>query len=545
MKLINEHVKVKANFFYLNNNNDNTDINRKLLAGFIKADRIMLYLVFIYWLILATLGGASNGYYLLGYLGGGLALLIGVLGYVYFKGTYINRILIGCISCIVEVLYIQQELGSPTSHLIYFMSLGFLLVYRDGFAAVASIALVIVHHFTATYCESIGVEIMGMPILAFNWGRWDAFATHLYWALLMAVLLCLVTYNSMVEFMSSEKSILEITKFNKKLDLLVKKRKSLLTQKNAAIRVIFSNISEAVLAICKDKTIDAEYSKSSVQLLNTEDIAGKNAISLLFADSNISKQNQQETEQAINNSLGKPVLEFKKQKPLMVNKCTKKVGDNYNDLEFFWQPIVDENNDVERILVSVRDNSEINELQKQADIKNTELSMVSELLCINDTEFFDFILISEPLLNSIKNLLGEAEDIGNALNVLVNMQTELKILTNDPVCLMLNGFRTKLVDIVEHCELLKVVDKFESEQLNLELDHIIKLLPRYEKLSAEYLSWERPQRKESDMLLASKRKILLLASAMENIDMLTPDMKADALNDFVKYFKEIRGRGIQ
>ena len=154
-------------------------------------------------------------------------MLIGVLGYVYFKGTYINRILIGCISCIVEVLYIQQELGSPTSHLIYFMSLGFLLVYRDGFAAVASIALVIVHHFTATYCESIGVEIMGMPILAFNWGRWDAFATHLYWALLMAVLLCLVTYNSMIEFMSSEKSILEITRFNKKLDLLVKKRKSL------------------------------------------------------------------------------------------------------------------------------------------------------------------------------------------------------------------------------------------------------------------------------------------------------------------------------
>ena len=545
MKLINEHVKVKANFFYLNNNNDNTDINRKLLAGFIKADRIMLYLVFIYWLILATLGGASNGYYLLGYLGGGLALLIGVLGYVYFKGTYINRILIGCISCIVEVLYIQQELGSPTSHLIYFMSLGFLLVYRDGFAAVASIALVIVHHFTATYCESIGVEIMGMPILAFNWGRWDAFATHLYWALLMAVLLCLVTYNSMIEFMSSEKSILEITKFNKKLDLLVKKRKLLLTQKNAAIRVIFSNISEAVLAICKDKTIDAEYSKSSVQLLNTEDIAGKNAISLLFADSNISKQNQQETEQAISNSLGKPVLEFKKQKPFMVNKCTKKVGDNYNDLELFWQPIVDENNNVERILVSVRDNSEINELQKQADIKNTELSMVSELLCINDTEFFDFILISEPLLNNIKNLLGEADDIDKASNVLVNMQTKLKILTNDPVCLMLNGFRTKLVDIIERCELLKDVDKFESEQLNLELEHIIKLLPLYEKLSAEYLSWERPQRKESDMLLVSKSKILLLASAMENIEMLTPDMKAEALNNFVKYFKEIRGRGIQ
>jgi len=542
MKLNNE--QVKADFFYLNNN-DNADIDRKLLVGFIKADRIMLYLVFIYWLILATLGGASNGYYLLGYLGGGLALLIGVLGYVYFKGTYINRILIGCISCIVEVLYIQQELGSPTSHLIYFMSLGFLLVYRDGFAAVASIALVIVHHFTATYCESIGVEIMGMPILAFNWGRWDAFATHLYWALLMAVLLCLVTYNSMIEFMSSEKSILEITRFNKKLDLLVKKRKSLLTQKNAAISVIFSNISEAVLAICKDKTIDVEYSKSSVQILNAEDIAGKNAVSLLFVDSNISKKNQQEIEQAINNSFGKSVLEFKKQKPFMVNKCTKKVGDNYKDLEFFWQPIVDENNDVERILVSVRDNSEINELQKQADIKNTELSMVSELLCINDTEFFDFILISMPLLNSINNLLGEAEDIDKASNVLVNIQAEFKILTNDPVCLMLNGFRTKLVDFVERCEFLMVEDKFESEQLKFELDHIIKLLPRYEKLSSEYLSWERPLKKESEVLLASKRKILLLASSMENIDKLTPDMKADALNDFVKYFKDIRERGVQ
>ena len=537
--------QLKANFFYLNSDIDNTDIDYKLVAGFIKADRIMLYLVCIYWLILSTLGGASNGFYLLGYLGGGLALLIGVLGYVYFKGTYINRILIGCISCIVEVLYIQQELGSPTSHLIYFMSLGFLLVYRDGFAAVASITLVIVHHFTATYCESIGVEIMGMPILAFNWGRWDAFATHLYWALLMAVLLCLVTYNSMVEFMSSEKSILEITKFNKKIDLLVKKRKSLLTQKNAAIRVIFSNISEAVLAICKDTTIDTEYSKSSAQILNTEDIAGKNAVSLLFADSNISKQSQQQIKQALNNSLGKPVLAFQKQKHFLVNKCTKKVGDGYKDLEFFWQPIVDDNNTVDKILVSVRDNSEINELQKETNRKNTQLAMISELLSINDTEFFDFILISIPLLNNIKNLLEDSEYIDKTSNVMVHMQTKLKILTNDPVCLMLNEFRKKLVDILEYCELLNVVDKHESEKLNIELDHLISILSHYERLSAKYLSWERPQKKESDLLTVSKSKVLSLASAMEHIDKLTPEMKAETLNSFTKYFKEIHEGNVQ
>ena len=536
----NEQVNVKASFFYLDNDSDNADINNKLFAGFIKADRIMLLLVCIYWLILSTLGGASNGYYLLGYLGGGLALLIGVLGYVYFKGTYINRILIGCISCIVEVLYIQQELGSPTSHLIYFMSLGFLLIYRDGFAAVASISLVIVHHFTATYCESIGVEIMGMPILAFNWGRWDAFATHLYWALLMAVLLCLVTYNSMIEFMSSEKSILEITKFNKKLDLLVKKRKSLLTQKNTAIRVIFSNVSEAVLAICKDKTIDTDYSKSSAQLLNTENIAGTNAISLLFADSNISQKNQEQIHHALNNSLGQPVSAFTTQKPLLIDKCTKKVGDTYKDLDFFWQPIIGDNNTVEKILVSVRDNSEINELQKQANRKNTELSMISELLSIKNSEFFDFISISIPLLNNIKSLLKDAEDINKASAVIGHMQTKLKILVNDPVCLMLNEFRAKLIDIVEHCD----VDTYEPEQLTFELNYLIKLLPHYEKLSAEYLSWKRPQKKEPDMLKVSKRKILLLASAMENIEQLTPEMKTAALNSFIKYFEETLQKNI-
>jgi len=540
MSIENKQDNITASFFYLGSEGVNKSTHDKLLSGFIQADRIMLYLVCCYWLILSTLGGVSNGYYLLGYLGGGLALLIGVIGYIYFKGTYINRILIGCVACIVEVIYIQQELGSPTSHLIYFMSLGFLLLYRDGFAAVASLSLVMLHHLSATYCESIGIEVAGIPILAFNWGRWDAYATHLYWAIVMAVLLCFVTYNSMLEFMRSEKAILDMEKLNRNLDLLVHKRKALLRKKSSEIKEIFSNISEGVLVICQDKTIDIEYSDYSTQILNTDIIAGRNAVSVLFDNTDVSEQRKQQLEQTLVQCFGKTITAFEQQSALLIYECTKQGIKGVRDLELVWHPIVDDNNHVNKVLVNVRDKTEINKLQQQSDNKNRELAMVSELLAINDTEFFDFFAIASAFLTKIKMLLAEETAIDKVSMVMSRVQTQLETLINDPVCSMLKEFRKKVLETQKYSELWQDIEKFEIEHLNLTLDNLLSELSSYEKASSKYLSWERPKSQTYNKLVISKKQILSILSAIDNIDNLTFIQRKVLLNDLVQYLTEVQ-----
>jgi len=540
MSIVDKQDNMTARFFYLGGEEVNKTTHNKLLTGFIQADRIMLYLVCAYWLILSTLGGASNGYYLLGYLVGGLALSIGVLGYVYFKGTYINRILIGCVSCIVEVVYIQQELGSPTSHLIYFVSLGFLLLYRDGFAAVASISLVMFHHLTATYCESIGIEIAGMPILAFNWGRWDAYATHLYWAIFMAVLLCFVTYNSMLEFMRSEKAIIDMEKLNQNLDLLVNKRKAILIKKSAEIKEIFSNISEVILVICQDKTIDVEYSDYSTQILNTDVIAGRNAVSVLFDNTDVSEHCKQQLEEALEQCFGNTITAFEQQSALLIYECTKQGIKGDRDLELVWHPIVDDENHVNKILVNVRDKTEINKLQQQSDNKNRELAMVSELLVINDTEFFDFLAIASAFLAKIKLLLVEETAINKTSTVMTSVQTQLETLINDPVCSMLKEFRQKVLKTQEYSELWQDIEKFKIEHLDLALDNLLSELSSYERVSSKYLSWERPQSQTDNMLVINKKQMLSILSSIDNIDNLSFKQKKVLLNDLIQYLTEMQ-----
>jgi len=514
----------KANlniFFHVNDAGLSEHAKLKLKRDFIKADKTALLILAVYWLVLATLGGGRHGYFLLGYIGGGLALGVGVLGYVFYRGTYINRILVGVTGCLVEVIYIQQELGTPTSHLVYFISLGILLVYRDGFAAVSSIAMVMTHHLTATFCEAASIEIMGMPILAFNWGRWDAYVTHLYWAILMAVLLCFVTYNSMKEFLTNENLLESMEKFNQELEDMVAERSMSLMQTTTDIKSIFANLSEGVFTITQESKIDPEYSNALERIFETQDISGQKAVNVLFKNSNLEHDVIQGVDLAIQYCLGKSKAEFNDHQHYFVNECRKTGLSHRKNLEFTWTPITDRsrtiNNEymVNKILVRVADVTELKALQTKENRKQKDLGIFFQLLLVRPTDFFTFVELSERLLAENKQLIKQSEE-----NYLLCLCDNFRAMGYKSAELGFSYLKDLTYEFVDEYEVLipHPEKKIEQKELARKIDRIDELVHIYLRISKERLGWNQYLKDNLEHIPMSLYNIEEIMSLIETVD---------------------------
>ena len=512
------------NFFHVNDAGLSEHARLKLERDFIKADKTALLILVVYWLVLATLGGGRHGYFLLGYIGGGLALGFGVLGYAFFRGTYINRILVGVTGCLVEVIYIQQELGTPTSHLVYFMSLGVLLVYRDGFAAVSSLAMVMTHHLTATFCEAASIEIMGMPILAFNWGRWGAYVTHLYWAILMAVLLCFVTYNSMKEFLTNETLLEDMENINKELEDLVAERSASLMQTTTDIKSIFANLSEGIFTITQENKVDPEYSSALERILETQEISGQKAVNLLFKDSNLELDVIQGVDLAIEYCLGKSKTEFNEHQHYFVNECRKTSLSHRKNLEFTWTPITNKsrtlNNEyrVNKILVRVADVTELKALQTKENRKQKDLSIFFQLLLVKPADFFTFVELSEKMLAENKHLIEQSQE-----NYLLYLCDNFRAMGFKSVELGFSYLKDLTYEFVDEYEALvpHPEKKIEQKELIRKIERINELLHDYLRVSQERLGWNQhlqDNRQHIPMSLNNIEEIMSLIETMDNDD---------------------------
>jgi|GEM_PF-709391 len=137
---------------------------------FLQADKVMLILIVIQWVIATFITSISYDTYLYGFVGGGLITLILFLAYRTFKGTQVMRALMGVGMMLFSLIYIQQHLGRIEMHFHVFIALAILSLYKDIIPIVVAAATTIVHHFIFNFLQFYEVSLFGMPVMVFNYG---------------------------------------------------------------------------------------------------------------------------------------------------------------------------------------------------------------------------------------------------------------------------------------------------------------------------------------------------------------------------------------
>lgn len=138
--------------------------------SFVQADKVMLVLMVLQWIVVTFVTSISYDTYLYGFIGGGVITLSSFVAYRYYKGTQLMRVVAGIGLMLFSVVFIQQHLGRIEMHFHVFIALAFLSLYKDIVPVFVASLTTVVHHFVFNFLQLYEVSLFGMPVMVFNYG---------------------------------------------------------------------------------------------------------------------------------------------------------------------------------------------------------------------------------------------------------------------------------------------------------------------------------------------------------------------------------------
>ena len=167
-----------------------SEVRRALFRDYLEADRFMLIVTFAHWVLAAGAVSWAHGFFLAGFLGGGVIFAIAAVGYALLRGTVYSRVAFGVCLMLFSALYIQQGLGRIEWHFHVFCALAFLVRYKDLRPLLAAVVTITVHHVLFDWCQAQGVDVLGVPLAVFDYGSGlDIVALHAAFVVLEALAL--------------------------------------------------------------------------------------------------------------------------------------------------------------------------------------------------------------------------------------------------------------------------------------------------------------------------------------------------------------------
>ncbi|OHX13296.1 HAMP domain-containing protein [Chromobacterium sphagni] len=206
----------------------------------------------------------------------------------------------------------------------------------------------------------------------------------------------------------------------------IEESSALLRQKSGDIQAMLQNIPQGILTIVDGLAVHQEYSAHLETILETRDIAGRNLIELLFADCRLGADQLSQLEAAIASCLGEDSMNFEFNQHLLAGELEKRCADGrVKILDLNWSIIADEHGRVERLMLCVRDVTELKALAAEANEQKRELAVIGEILAVSQDKFHDFITSSIRFVGDNEQLIrqhprGDAEAINQLFR---NMHT--------------------------------------------------------------------------------------------------------------------------
>ncbi|PKD44914.1 methyl-accepting chemotaxis protein [Rhodohalobacter barkolensis] len=146
---------------------------------FVQSDKFMLKLLVLHWILASTIIAFSYSTYILGFVGGGMITGLAYLAYRSNPGSLISRITMGAAFMAFSMLFIQQHFGRIEMHFHIFVSMAFLIKYKDISPILSAAATIAIHHAIFNIAQDSELMIAGNPIMIFDYGcGWDIVGLH-------------------------------------------------------------------------------------------------------------------------------------------------------------------------------------------------------------------------------------------------------------------------------------------------------------------------------------------------------------------------------
>ncbi|MBF0353315.1 MAG: Hpt domain-containing protein [SAR324 cluster bacterium] len=200
--------------------------------------------------------------------------------------------------------------------------------------------------------------------------------------------------------------VADLKTINEHLEEKVDERTRQLSQKTNDIVSMLENLPEGILTITTDYRIHHEYSRFLEQILETDRISGNTIKALLLENSNLGADTAYSLESALIASLDEDLSNFQINQHFLITSMIKYFPENrQKHFELTWSPVCDDKETIVKILLSIRDVTQLKVLEQEAGEQKRHLEMIGQILGVSRQEFEEFILTAQEFLLQNKLLL--------------------------------------------------------------------------------------------------------------------------------------------
>ncbi|WP_020207701.1 methyl-accepting chemotaxis protein [Gilvimarinus chinensis] len=137
-------------------------------------DRSVLIILLLQLPVMWVSGVLGAGLFWLSFIGSLTLTGVGVLSYVALRGHWLLSVIFAILMMSFSALLIQSQLGMLEMHFHIFALMSVFLIYEDWRPIMAALATVALHHISFTAWQLAGVDLAGVPLMAFaikcSWG---------------------------------------------------------------------------------------------------------------------------------------------------------------------------------------------------------------------------------------------------------------------------------------------------------------------------------------------------------------------------------------
>ncbi len=286
------------------------------------------------------------------------------------------------------------------------------------------------------------------------------------------------------------------------------------------IKAILKSIPLGIFTIrAYDGKTDDQFSSFLQKILQRQAIEGETLQSLLLDDSDLSADRKSQVEEAIAASLGEDSIAFELNEGNLAHEMQLRTADGkIKFLEIEWAPMLDKDGSTEKLLIALRDVSELRELQRSKEAKETDFRMVLEILNLPEDRFQRFMRSTEILIDENRMIieLTKVPTADAVKRLFVNMHT------------IKGSARTYLLkalsDLSHQVErsyvgLLKDTRLWNRTNLSKELESIALVLRQYQTLARDRLGWNLTEREV-------RIPKILIEKALAQLALVNPEANA-------------------
>lgn len=183
-----------------------------------------------------------------------------------------------------------------------------------------------------------------------------------------------------------------------------------LRQKTNDINAMLQNMPQGVLTVVKGGAVHPEYSAYMGTIFETQDIANRSVMDLVFSGSNLGADILSQIDTTISSVIGEDEMQYDFNSHLLVTDFDLTMPDGrVKAVALSWSPIADDSGVVDKLMLCVRDVTELKALAAEAGQQKRELDIIGQILAISQEKFSGFIDGSVEFLAENKKII---EDVG-------------------------------------------------------------------------------------------------------------------------------------